>query len=186
MTEIIKTHPKINKLARYAELAAIIAQLILVLSFAYLFYMLFFDGSGFDEGISELFLEKEKRIALTFWQRGIGLILIILMDLIGLSGLNAARKLFKGYQRGEIFAPVAAKRLIFIGWMVVLLAPASQFATTIGILFFNSLKKPNTNALTFSLDSTDFYAIVFGLLIVVVGHIMYEAVQLSNENKSFV
>ena len=186
MDHTIRTQSKITTIACAAEIAAIIGMLILGMLFAYVLYALLFNGAEVDLRIREEFLEKGVATVFSIKERILGIFLLLASDFWGLYGIHTARKLFAGYLRGEVFTVLAATRLKMIGWVVVLLAPISQMAETAGIFYFSRIDHPERIRLHLSLEDTDVYAIVFGLLILVVGHVMHEAVRLSDENRSFV
>ena len=177
---------KIIKIARTAEVAALIGMLIIAIVFFFAVYFLVGQGGQADAHIIRQFLDDGVQASFTTSQRLVGASLMMLPDFLGLFGLYTARKLFAGYQRGDVFTALAATRLKIIGWVLVMLAPVSQIADTIGIFYFTRLIEPKRVRIDISLEDTHVYAVVFGLLIVVVGYVMYEAVRISEENKSFV
>ncbi len=177
---------KIMTIARTAEIAALIGMLIIAAVFVFVVYFLIGDGGQADVYISRQFLGEGVKASFTISQRLVGAGIMLLPDFLGLFALYTARKLFAGYQCGEVFTALAATRLKMIGWALVLLAPVSQIADMIGIYYINSIAHPKQVRISISLEDTNIYAIVFGLLIVVVGYVMYEAVRISDENKRFV
>ena len=176
----------ITTVARVAEIAALIGMLIITAVFFYSIYFLIADSVLTDTQIVDEFLAQGTQASFTTTQRLVGATLMLLSDFLGLFGLFTARKLLIGYQRGEVFTVLAATRLKIIGWVVVLLAPISQISETVGIFYFTKIVNPGHTRLSLSLEDTDVYAMVFGLLIVVIGYVMYEAVRISEEHKSFV
>ncbi len=177
---------KIMAIARTAEIAALIGMLIIAAVFVFAVYFLVGGGGQADVYISREFLDEGVKASFTISQRLVAAGIMLLPDFLGLFALYTARKLFAGYQCGEVFTALAATRLKMIGWALVLLAPVSQVADTIGIYYINSIAQPKQVRINISLEDTHVYAIVFGLLIVVVGYVMYEAVRISDENKRFV
>ena len=177
---------KITNIARAAEIAALMGMLIIAAVFFFTVYVLVANGVQADAQIVDKFLAEGTKASFTTSQRLMGAALMLLSDFLGLFGLYTARKLFTGYQAGEVFTELAATRLRTIGWVVVLLAPISQISQTIGVFYFTRIADPGRFRVNISLEDTDVYAIVFGLLIVVIGYVMYEAVRIAEENKSFV
>ncbi len=177
---------KIMTIARTAEVAALIGMLIIAAVFILTVYIVVGDGGQADAYISQEFLDEGVRASFTVSQRLAIASIMLLPDFLGLFALYTARKLFAGYQCGEVFTALAATRLKMIGWALVLLAPVSQIANTIGIYYITSIAQPKRVHINISLEDTNVYAIVFGLLIVVVGYVMYEAVRIADENKRFV
>ena len=115
-------------------------------------------------------------------------ILMLLPDFLELFGLYTARKLFTGYQTGEVFTELAATRLKDhrLGRCLAG-AGFPDVANHQGIFYFTmDCRTQGGFASIISLEDTDVYAIVFGLLIVVIGYVMYEAARICEENKGFV
>lgn len=174
----------VQTLARCAEIAAFIGMMLFGV---YLSYMLASSLNGsIDAAISEEFLDSGKTGRFSPWQRGFAALLGIVPDLFGIAALASARGLFEGYRRGEIFTLAASARLRFIGWMVVLLAPVGMLTRTIGIAVFTAWTEPGRLNIDLEIGDGEVYAIVFGMLIVVVGHVMYRAIEIDTENKAFV
>ena len=101
-------------------------------------------------------------------------------------GLDQLRRLFKLYARGEIFSPEAARRLKRFAATVLaqfLLRPITGAALSILLTAHNP---PGKRALTISLGSPEFGALVLGGLILVIGWVMGESARIAEENKGFV
>ncbi len=97
-----------------------------------------------------------------------------------------ARALFLGVRRQGVFVDQTAKRLTIIGWIVVALAPADILSTTAISWVVRALNPDKGIQLIFAVDDGDIYAVVVGLVIVVLGRIMTEAIRLYRENGEFV
>lgn len=120
-----------------------------------------------------------------------------LINFLALYALYWARELFRGYGRGEIFTEASAMRLGRVGWMITLLAPVG-FVADFGVLkTIVVAAAPVADAVSFGaanlailvyigVGELDAFAIVIGLLIVLVGRILSEASKISDENRSFV
>ncbi len=186
MTKTSLVARKIVTIARAAEIAALIGMVLIAAVIFYAVYFLFGNGGLADAHIVKQYLKDGTQADFTSSQRLVGVMFALASDCLGLLGLYTARRLFAGYQRGDVFTALAATRLKLIGWVVVLLAPVSQLAQTAGILYFTQIVTPGRMRVDVSIEDSDVYAIVFGLLIVVVGYVMYEAVRISDENESFV
>ncbi|WP_020591756.1 DUF2975 domain-containing protein [Kiloniella laminariae] len=129
--------------------------------------------------------------------RALFFIIPLLSSFLGLYALFYALRLFRGYRRGNIFTETSANRLARIGWSVVLLAPVTsleEYWILKAILVTPSplsiLTSYNGHDLTlFSIvgvEQLDAFAIVIGLLMVLVGRILREATKISEENQSFI
>lgn len=112
-------------------------------------------------------------------------------DVLGFWFCCVAYALFKGFRVDGVFTLKAALRLRKIGWLIFVLAPVSILSELLGILALTCLSNcgnaiADDVRITLSLNDTDVYALVIGLLIIAVGHIFVEAVRLSEENEAFV
>ena len=177
---------KIRVISRIAELVAIFGLALSSAALVYGLYLLALDGSAFDAEIAGNFLGTDKTITLTLGQRMLGVLFMSLSNIVGIVGLFQARQLFAGYQKGQIFTARAASRFQLIGWVLVILVPASKIEETLGSFYFNKILEPSKSKVVFSFLDVDIYALVFGLLLVVVGYVMHTAVTISDENKGFV
>ena len=162
---------------------------ILLTLFAAMTLHLFGGLKGFDL-ISELHLE-DYLTELDFTARAVGLFFWLMSDALGLWFCCVAFLLFRGFRNRGVFTLEAALRLRRIGWLVFLLAPISTLSDTLGLLFLTCLSNCRNDIaddviVSVSLDDSDVYALVIGVLIIAVGHIFVEAVRLSEENDSFV
>ena len=129
--------------------------------------------------------------------RAIFFVIPLLSSFLGLYALLYALRLFRGYRGGNIFTETSANRLVRIGWLVVLIAPVTsleEYWILKAILITPSpvsiLTNYNGHDLTLisivGVDELDAFAIVIGLLIVLVGRILSEATKISEENRSFI
>lgn len=171
------------KVARIATLAGLL--LFFALS-VWAVIMAFTDGAAINRILVENFLENEKRGSFTFIQQAIGLTLLFLTSITGIVASWIAFKLFGDYAKGNIFTRRSATRLRLIGWMIVLLAPLEIICTTLGKMLFTLWTTTGTLKIDIGIGDGSVFAVVFGLLIVVVGHVMYQAMAISDENRSFV
>ena len=182
----VKAPGKIASLALYAQVAAGAGLALFAGIFAWLFYVVIFDAPLADWFLLDQIGHDKNGLRLSAMQRTGITGLFVLHELFGIGALIAACNLFSGYRKGAIFTAVSAKRLALVGWAVVALAPVSTLAETLAEAWLARIISPAATKIDISLSENDVYAIVFGLLIVVVGHIMHEAVKLSDENQSFV
>ena len=162
---------------------------ILLTLFAVMTVYLFGGLKGFDL-IEEMDLEGHLS-ELTFAGRAVGLLFWLMSDALGLWFCCVAFALFRGFRTLGVFTMKAALRIRQIGWLVFLLAPVSTLSETFGTLALTCLSNCQNQVaddvmVSVSLDDTDVYAVVIGLLIIAVGHIFVEAVRLSEENEAFV
>jgi len=112
--------------------------------------------------------------------------LMFFSSLPGIFALWVTFGLFAAYRRGEVFTVRSAKRLNLIGWLIFALAPVSILAGLIANAAFAHWAEPGDVSVNLSFEEGDIYALIFGLLVVIVSHAMKQAVSISEENKEFV
>jgi len=114
----------------------------------------------------------------------IGLIWIS-ADILGLMFLIQVNALFRGFLNSGVFTIETPRRLRRIGLIILSLGPVSIFAETLDILLIG-LWKGNTITGSITIEDSDVYAIIVGLVITAASHIMLEASRLSDENQAFI
>ncbi len=106
-------------------------------------------------------------------------------DILGLVFLIQVHALFRGFLNSGVFTIATPRRLRRIGLIILSLAPVSIFAETLDILLI-TLSQRNQINLSISLEDSDVYAIIVGLVITAASHIMLEASRLADENQAFI
>ncbi len=120
------------------------------------------------------------------WQFAIGTILWMIVDMMGVWMLWKIRRLFIAIRHGGMFSPDTAQLLRSIGWIVFALGPLSIFSLAIASTVMNFFLVQTGFSISIAIEDTDVYAMVIGLVIVALGHIMLEATRLNDENRAFV
>lgn len=185
----MKQNEKIRRIAGFGMLASGFGIAITGLIFGAMVIHMFGGFRGFD--LLEELDVKDIVSELTFAGRAVALAFWFMTDAIGFWFCCVAFALFKGFRGEGVFTLKAALRLRKIGWLIFALAPVSILSETIGVFAVTCLNNCG-NAIAddvrvkVSLNDTDVYALVIGLLIIAVGHIFVEAVRLSDENEAFV
>ena len=205
---------RIRSLARFAQIITILGVAVIVWYCAEAAYLMVFASAEYDQMLTFTYsvLSSSPEFAPVFeagqkkypvpesyspLARGIVYVTSNLINVLALFALYWARELFRGYGRGEIFAEVAAMRLGKVGWMVTLLAPIGFIADFSVLKTVVVAAAPMETGLSFSgadfalmafisVSELDAFAIVIGLLIVLVGRILSEASKISDENRSFI
>lgn len=111
---------------------------------------------------------------------------MLLGSISGILALVLAFRLFQAYKRGEVFTPRTAWLLNHIGWLIAALAPLSMLTYTVAVAVYSWWIEPGDLTVHIKLEEGDIYALVFGLLIVIVSHVMRQAIAINEENKGFV
>lgn len=205
---------RIRSLARVAQIFSILGMAVIVWYTAEAAYLMMFASAEYDQMLTFAYsvlsaspefvpvfdagLEKyDVPESYSPLARLLVLFSTHLTNFLGLYALFGAWELFRGYGRGEIFTEVAALRFSRIGWMITLLAPVG-FVGDYGFLkTIVVAAAPGDAVLSFgpvdwalavfiNVGELDVFAIVIGLLIVLVGRILSEASKISDENRSFI
>lgn len=179
-------NPSTKRLLRWAQVATLGGLAIFVFAFSYFIYASLSDSSFFDGQLVELFEDPNITGPFTNMERLTAVGLMLIEDSTGILALWASFRLFTEYRRGNVFTLLAAARLRFIGWMVVLLTPIDMVVETVGTALFTYWAHPGKVNISISFEDVHVFALVFGLVIVVIGHVMYQAIAISDENSAFV
>ncbi len=107
-------------------------------------------------------------------------------DLIGLAVALLAYALFRNIRKGGFFTGPTAVYLRRIGWCILAITPVQFVTNAAALALYSFWAQPENGALVFSIDDTDFYTVMLGLIVLTTGHLMVQAVELSTENESFV
>ncbi|WP_282609505.1 DUF2975 domain-containing protein [Pelagibius sp. Alg239-R121] len=205
---------RIRSLARFAQILTLVGMAVIIWYCAEAAYLMAFSPAEYDEMLAFAYsvLSSSPDFAPVFeagqqkypvpesyspLARAIVFVTSNMINVLALCALYWARELFRGYGRGEIFTEIAAMRLGKVGWMVTLLAPIG-FVADFGLLKTVVVAAaPMDSGLSISaadfalmayisVSELDAFAIVIGLLIVLVGRILSEASKISEENRSFI
>jgi hypothetical protein len=99
-------------------------------------------------------------------------------------------QLFQGFRRGEIFSKHAASRLTRIGWALFAMAPVC-ILIKYNLNRLMLAQQPGGGSgsgmsMALSVFDIDVSAIAFGLLAIIIGKVLAEAVRLAQENEMFI
>jgi len=177
---------KISRITYFGEWAATLALLMMTALVVYIIYQLITQPMevaqelGDDLGMSAEF-DGFSRIQL-------GAILALQMTtlMLGAVMLLTIRRLFIGIRTVGVFVPKMAQRLRLIGWILIAMAPVSILSSLVANALGETWATGRFSSIDISFDDTDVYAIVIGLVIVIVSHIMLEAIRIYDENGAFV
>lgn len=178
--------PLISRYARYGEWAANFGLLMLVAVAVYVLYQAVTGTLGPDQTF-ELDLGINKFVASL---SGVKLWIIVLItsiqSILGFVLFLTVRALFIGIRTMGVFVQSTARRLRIIGWTVFAMAPASILTGLIATALTHWWADHSEFTVQVSIAGTDVYAVVIGLLLVVVSQIMLEAIRIHEENGAFV
>lgn len=173
---------RIQRLSRWAGAGALAGCILIAASVV----LAAFDAGTLDQLIRTELLGPDRTISIAPRLRAICYGLLSWTVIFYVYGLLTARRLFLGYAGGDVFSESAGRRLARIGWSVAALPIATNISITIAALLATWDAGPGQRILKFSFSGADFLALVYGVLLIVVGYVLTEAARLSEENRQFV
>ena len=177
---------KITRITYFGEWATNLALLLMAVLLAYIFYQLVTMPMDITEAMrDELDLGAEFN---GFSKAQIVMILAVQLTslALGLVMMLTIRRLFVGIRNGGVFVSATAQRLRTIGWVLIAMAPVSIISEVIVYALVRMWANAKLASMQVSVDDTDVYAVVIGLVLVLVSHIMLEAIRIHDENGTFV
>ena len=178
--------PRVAGIARTAEIVAAAGMVLLTAGALLMIALALFA----PEEAAALIRDEIGRVASEVALDGGVVVLVMVLGhattATGLYGLDCVRRLFRGYRRGEIFAPVAAARLRGLGWTVLALAPVSIISDMLAVLAATWGNPPGARSVAIDIADTDVYAVAIGLTLVAVGRVTEEAARIAAENEEFI
>lgn len=125
-------------------------------------------------------------LSTTTWQLILAALFHFASDIVGLIMLFLSYQLFRGIRSDGVFTLDVGLRLRRIGGLLLALVPVSIISNTLGVLVLSLSNPSGQRIVRVSVDDSDVYAVIIGVLLLIVGHIMVEAVRIADENKAFV
>ncbi|WP_300015734.1 DUF2975 domain-containing protein [uncultured Roseobacter sp.] len=111
----------------------------------------------------------------------------LITDFMAVAMMLLIRQLFAGIREGSgIFTQRTAIRLRRVGWVLVLIVPVSMIVDGIARAILRYWADPTRLTFGIGFEDGDIYAIILGLMLVALGHIMVDAAHMAEENKAFV
>lgn len=108
-------------------------------------------------------------------------------DFLAVAMMVLIRQLFAGIREGSgIFTQMTAIRLRRVGRVLVLIVPVSMIVDGVAGAILRYWADPTGITFGIGFEDSDIYAIILGLMLVALGHIMVDAAHLAEENKAFV
>jgi hypothetical protein len=178
--------PSFLRLARIGVWAATAALCVACLAFAVFVWGAANDHMTLSSDVIEAFgigAYTERLSGPVLW---LGTFFWSWVDVLGIAMLWQVRALFITYRDGAVFTAAAASRLRLIGWIVLALAPVSILGNLLGGMSVSAWITGDAVHGQIAIQDADIYAIVIGMVIVSVGHVMTRAAELDAENRAFV
>lgn len=108
-------------------------------------------------------------------------------DFMAVAMVLLIRQLFAGIRKGTgIFTQQTAIRLRRVGWVLVMIVPVSAIVDGVAGAILRYWAEPTSIVFGVGFKDGDVYAVILGLMLVALGHIMVDAAHLAEENKAFV
>ena len=183
------SNPLPNPIHRTASWGVWVSTSALCLAAFFLGFYLWWAITGRTDFRTELLsqLDVSQPVdAYSSWQFAVGTTLWMIVDLLGVWMLWKIRKLFVAIRWGGMFSSDTAQLLRSIGWIIFALGPLSVLSLAASCSVRNFFIARTGFSISIGIEDTDVYAMVIGLVIVALGHIMLEATRLNDENKAFV
>lgn len=114
-----------------------------------------------------------------FW---LGLVPVALLS----GALVQAARFFHLYQADDLFPAASAPLLRALGKLLLAAALAGVVVRTLSGLLFTAHLPAGQKQLIISLSSSDVFLVIFGALMLMIGHILAEASRIAAEHRQFV
>ncbi|MFT5796809.1 MAG: hypothetical protein ACI84R_000862 [Candidatus Azotimanducaceae bacterium] len=178
-----------DKIQRTATIGICLSTIAAGMGLVFIFYVLAWairDQAALATDLSSQLDLSQPVNSLTQMQAIIATSIWIITDILGVVMLMTIRQLFVGIKTIGIFTQLSALQLRRIGWLLFSLGPVSMVLNAVTGSLMRYWAESTKISVSVSLEDADVYAIVIGLVIVAVGHIMVSAAQLSEEHKAIV
>jgi len=160
------------------KLRYILTFLLFFLPFITLMYWLFFNSWPLSlREIAPIPMGK----ALSFQEKGIGLVVSVLPLMLEISAILTLTKLFHLYEKGLIFTADNVQCFRKLGKILILWFIAYPLYTAILSVALTFRNPPGERMLSISLDSADITALIVGIMLMVISWVMDEARMLEEE-----
>ncbi len=184
--EDVVVSEKVRKLARLGQVAVLLGAGL----FAFAMCLAALDLLEAPENAREILrqefeLERIGKGAAS-WHLLVAALLYFASDLVGMLMLVVSYKLFRGVRGEGVFTLDVGKRLRRIGGLLLAIVPVSIVSNTLAVMVLSLANPAGHRIVRVSVGDSDVYAVIIGLLLLIVGHIMVEAVRIADENKAFV
>lgn len=175
-------NPKIPTVARYTAVFIVICMIALSLVGLYALYKAITDPASLAEAYPNVTVVGSLSTA--------SIAAIIFMGvfnfLVTIYVLNRLRLLMVGYAKEDIFSFSAVSHIHAIGAGLIVLAIGSILTTSIDVLALTASNPQGQRSLVIGIQNGDIGFLLSGVVVILIGWIMREAVSISYENKEFV
>ncbi|WP_112816558.1 DUF2975 domain-containing protein [Ensifer sp.] len=178
---------RLRKLSRIMKLMVILCGALFCSAVVYAHWQIFFDRSGFEQGIRDIVFPKVSVITLSYRAIATVIFLTAVNNALVITGLAFAWQLFDGFERGEILSGRNGILLRRIGVTTIVGSLCVVVSNAIGVMAV-TYDNPGATGHSVFIDingGTVIILLMAGLLLVL-GHVMVIASGIEAENRSFV
>ncbi len=111
---------------------------------------------------------------------------LLLPGTLGLVALKNLLQLLAHYRQGALFDIRTARLLRRVGFWLTGMGVLQTLTPTLGALALTLHNPPGHRILTLNISFENYTALLFGILIVLLGSVMLEAARIAQENQEFV
>ncbi|MEM6339853.1 MAG: DUF2975 domain-containing protein [Pseudomonadota bacterium] len=182
-------NPIVEKILRTASIGMWASTIAAGIWLFIIFYYLYFAQTDPDWLAAEVRNSLEGDNLPETWSRSkatlfsIPMLATTILEVITLLNI---RRMFIGVRRKGVFTIETASTLKRIGWLVIALAPVGIFAAVWTNAIAHFTTDPIHISVKLGVNNSDLQAIVIGLVVLSVGHMMMSAVEMKQENAAFV
>ncbi|GFE48484.1 hypothetical protein So717_02370 [Roseobacter cerasinus] len=187
MTDYLDRQTKIAATALAGVWFSTLALCLALLFAAYFIFLSISDPQHLGREMAEQLELEIGSLPLTTASALLASLIWLTTDFMAAAMMLLIRQLFAGIRDGSgIFTERTALRLRRVGWVLVLIAPVSMIVDGIAGATLRYWADPTGITFRLGAEEGDIYAIILGLMLVALGHIMGDAAHLAEENKAFV
>lgn len=100
--------------------------------------------------------------------------------------LIGAARVFSLFQKGAVFTPIAVRAVRSLGLMIFLLAAIQLIMPTLMVLGLTYDNGSDKRVLTISLNASQIIFLMIGGVILIIGQILTQAIDIAQENEQFI
>lgn len=178
-----------QNIERISKIARSVCELGILIGIAacfFVLYLLFFNPMTLDVIIRQHLIAPQIPTTINDVVR-LGILVVNFPPiLLAISIFILARALFVNFLKSEVFTHKNAQYIARIGWIIVSITPIMLISRTLNTLILTINNPAGERHIALSFESADISAVIIGLLFATLGHVFYEAVQISKDNEQII
>lgn len=177
---------RVARLSTLGAALSFVALLIACAAFCFFVFAVTTSHAGFQaEMLSDLEISAYVD-SLTRTQYAVGAFFWLWVDILGIAMIWQVFRLFQDFRQGALMMPATGKRLRRVGVILCAMPLVNIVGLLLGGMILSAWVTQNTVHGGVSIDDSDIYALVVGLVLVAVGHIIAIAAEIDAENRAFI